>query len=80
MRDILTAQQQEQPQGGHRWVFRGGELGRRTLERAFASQKMLSQELSGCTLFNPTDIEHCLLHHFIGVKKEHDGTQTFFFL
>lgn len=35
---------------------------------------LLCQELLGCTLFNPTDKEHCLLQQFIGVKKEHCGT------
>lgn len=33
--------------------------------------KMLPQELLGCTLFNPTDTEHCLLHQFMALKKEH---------
>lgn len=39
MRDILTAQQQEQQQRGHTRVFRGGGLARRTLERGLLLKK-----------------------------------------
>lgn len=71
----MTAQQQELQQGRHRWVFREEDTA-----NGFASRKMLLQELLGCTLYNPTNTEHCLVHQFIGVKKEHYGTQRFFFL
>lgn len=57
--------------------IQGRRVGKEDTGKGFASEKMLSQELLGCTLFNPTDTEHCLLHQFIGVKKEHHGTQFF---
>lgn len=58
--------------------IQGRRAGKEDTGKGFASQKMLSQELLGCIPFNPTDTEHCLLHHFIGVKKKHHGTQEFF--
>jgi len=57
--------------------IQGRRVGKEDTGKGFASQKMLSQELLGCTIFNPTDTEYC---QFIGVKKEHHGTQRFFCL
>lgn len=56
--------------------IQGRRVGKEDTGKGFASQKMLSQELLGCTLFNPTDTEHWLLHQLTRVKKERDGPQS----
>lgn len=55
-RDILTAQHTGRAQVG----VQGREAGKEDTGKGFTSEKMLSQELLGCSLFNPTATEHCL--------------------
>lgn len=58
--------------------IQGRRVGKEDTGKGFASEKVRSQELLSCTLFNPTDTEQCLLRQFIGVKKKHHGTHRFF--